>query len=114
MWNLLLEVKGLDRGSHEDDLPSGDDVYLTDEALADECDDTPELIDYTPIRPAAPAAVEAPAPASTLTSTPMRDMMMEDHAHDQATARAEPDGVRVLPRRSTRADAQDPGFKYTA
>ena len=39
---------------------------------------------------------------------------MEDHAHDQATARAEPDGARVLPRRSTRADAQDPGFKYTA
>ena len=40
--------------------------------------------------------------------------MMEDHAHDQATARAEPDGARVLPRRSTRADARDPGFKYTA
>ena len=75
LWNLLLEVKGLDRGSHEDDLPSGDDVYLADEALADECDDTSELIDHTPIRPAAPAAVEAPAPASTLTSTPMRDMI---------------------------------------
>ena len=41
-------------------------------------------------------------------------MLMEDHAHDQATARAEPDGARVLPRRSTRADARDPGFKYTA
>ena len=40
--------------------------------------------------------------------------LMEDHAHDQATARAEPDGARVLPRRSTRADARDPGFKYTA
>ena len=39
---------------------------------------------------------------------------MEDHARDQATARAEPDGARVLPRRSTRADVQDPGFKYTA
>ena len=75
MWNLLLEVKGLDRGSHEDDLPSGNDVYLADEAQADECDDTPELIDHTPIRPAAPVAVEAPAPANTLTSTPMRDMI---------------------------------------
>ena len=40
--------------------------------------------------------------------------VMKDHAHDQATARAEPDGARVLPRRSTRADARDPGFKYTA
>ena len=40
--------------------------------------------------------------------------VMEDHAHDQATARAEPDGARVLPRRSTRADVRDPGFKYTA
>ena len=75
MWNLLRKVKEPDRGSHEDDVPSGDDVYLADEALADECDDTPELIDHTPIRPAAPAAVEAPAPASTLTSTPMRDMI---------------------------------------
>ena len=75
MWNLLREVKGLDRGSHDDDLPSCDDVYLADEALADECDDTPELIDHTPIRPAALATVEAPAPASTLTSTPMRDMI---------------------------------------
>ena len=75
LWNLLREVKGLDRGSHEDDLPSGDDVYLSDEALADECDDTPELIDHIPIKPAALAAVEAPAPASTLTSTPMRDMI---------------------------------------
>ena len=43
-----------------------------------------------------------------------RAFLMEDHAHDQATARAEPDGARVLPRRSTRADARDPGFKYTA
>ena len=75
LWNLLLDVKGLDRGSHEDDLPSSDDVYLADEALADECDDTPELIDHIPIRPAALAAVEAPAPASTLTSTPMRDIV---------------------------------------
>ena len=75
LWNLLLEVKGLDRGSHEDDLPSGDDVYLADEALADECDDTPELIDHIPIRPAAPAAIEAPALASTVTSTPIRDMI---------------------------------------
>ena len=43
-----------------------------------------------------------------------KDILMEDHARDQASARAEPDGARVLPRRSTRADAQDPGFKYTA
>ena len=75
LWNLLLEVKGLHRGSHEDDLPSGDNVYLAHEALTDKCDDTPELIDHTPIRHAAPAAVEAYAPASTLTSTPMRDMI---------------------------------------
>ena len=75
LWNLLREVKGLDRGSHEDDLPSGDDVYLADEALTDECDDTPELIDHTPIRPATLTTVEAPALASTLTSTPMRDMV---------------------------------------
>ena len=39
--------------------------------------------------------------------------MMEDHARDQATARVEPDGARALPRRSTRADVQDPGFRYT-
>ena len=75
LWNLLLEVKGLDRGSHEDDLPSGEIFYLTDEALADECDDTLELIDHIPIRPAAPVAVEAPVPARTLMSTPMRDMI---------------------------------------
>ena len=40
--------------------------------------------------------------------------MMEDHTSDQATTRDEPDGARVLPRRSTRVDVQDPGFKYTA
>ena len=40
--------------------------------------------------------------------------MMEDQASDQAIARDEPDGVRALPRRSTRLDVQDPGFKYTA
>ena len=40
--------------------------------------------------------------------------VMEDIARDQATARVEPDGARVLPRRSARADVQDPGFKYTA
>ena len=41
-WNLLIEVKEPDCGSHEDDIPLGDDVYLADEALADECDDTLE------------------------------------------------------------------------
>ena len=73
--NLFSEVKELGHGSHEDDVPLGDDVYIADEALAEECDDTPELTDHTPIRPAALAAVEAPAPASILTSTLMRDMI---------------------------------------
>ena len=41
--NLLIEVKELDLGSHEDDVPLGDDVYIADEALANECNDTPEL-----------------------------------------------------------------------
>ena len=40
--------------------------------------------------------------------------VMEDHASDQATSHVEPDGGRVLPRRSTRVDVQDLGFKYTA
>ena len=39
---------------------------------------------------------------------------MEDHTSDQATARDELEGARVLPRRSTRVDVQDPDFKYTA
>ena len=39
---------------------------------------------------------------------------MEDEASDQAIARDEPDGARALPRRSTRVDVLDPGFKYTA
>ena len=73
--NLFSEVKELGHGSHEDDVPLVDDVYIADEALADKCDDTPELTDHTPIRPAALAAVEAPAPASILTSTWMRDMI---------------------------------------
>ena len=75
--NLLSEVKELGHGSHEDDVPLGDDVYIAGEALADKSGDTPELIDHTSIRPAALAAVEAPAPASTLTSTPMRDMISD-------------------------------------
>ena len=73
--NLLSEVKELGHGSHEDNVPLDDDVYITDEALADQCDDTPELIDHTPIRPATLVAVKGPAPATTLTSTPMRDLI---------------------------------------
>ena len=44
-----MEVKELDCGSHENDVPIGDDVYIADEALADECDDTPDLIGYISI-----------------------------------------------------------------
>ena len=44
-----MEVKELDCGSHENDVPLGDDVYIADEALADECDDTPDLIGYISI-----------------------------------------------------------------
>ena len=40
--------------------------------------------------------------------------MMEDHDDAQETTRDEPDDARARPRRSTRADVQDPGFKYTA
>ena len=41
-------------------------------------------------------------------------ILMEDHLSDQATAGDGPDGARALPRRSSRVDDQDPGFKYTA
>ena len=74
-WNLLIEIHEPNHGSHEDDIPLGDDFYLADEALADECDDIPKLIDHIPIRPAALAAVKVPVPVSTLMSTPMRDMV---------------------------------------
>ena len=39
--NLLIEVKELGSGSHEDYIPLGNNVYIADEGLADECDDTP-------------------------------------------------------------------------
>ena len=49
-----------------------------------------------------------------LLSLKRQNQVMEDHTSDQATARDELDGARVLPRRSTRVDVQDPDFKYTA
>ena len=57
---------------------------------------------------------DRPSPTIILEDSEDEGALMEDHARDQATSRVEPDGARVLPRRSTRADVQDPGFKYTA
>ena len=84
------------------DRPATEDAWISEEDLQRL---RPELIE--PLD-------EILGSNSSESSSSYPGRMMEDHAHDQATARAEPDGARVLPHRSTRADARDPGFKYTA
>ena len=73
--NYLIEIKELGSGSHEDDIPLGNDVYIADEKLVDECDDTPDLISYIQIRPASLTAVKATSLACPAMSTPSRDLV---------------------------------------
>ena len=73
--NLLIEIEELGSDSHEDDVSLGDDVYIADEGLADECEDTAGLIGYIQIRPATVSAAEATSLAGPSTSTPSRGLV---------------------------------------
>ena len=44
--NLLIEIEELGSSPPEDDVTLGDDIYIADEGLVDECEDTPGLIGY--------------------------------------------------------------------
>ena len=44
--NLLIEIEELGSGPPEDDVTLGDDIYIADEGLVDECEDIPGLLGY--------------------------------------------------------------------
>ena len=70
--NLLIEIEELGNGSHEDDVPLGDDVYIADEGLANECDDAPDLIGYIKIKYTTLVEVKATSHACPATSDNMQ------------------------------------------
>ena len=62
-FNLLTEIKELGIGPPEDDITQGDDIYIANEGLVDECEDTPGLIGYIQIWPVTVLPAEASSPA---------------------------------------------------
>ena len=47
--NLLIEIEELGSGPPEDDVILGDDIYIADEGLVEECEDVPGLLGYIQI-----------------------------------------------------------------
>ena len=73
--NLLIEIEELGSGSHKDDVTLDDDVYIADEGLVDECEDTPGLIGYIQIQPATVLSTEATSLADPVTITSSRGLV---------------------------------------
>ena len=51
--SLLIEIEELGSGPPKDDVTLGEDIYIADEGLVDECEDIPGLLSYIQIQPVA-------------------------------------------------------------
>ena len=92
--NLLIEIEELGSGPLEDDITLGDDIYIADEGLVDECEDIPSLVGYIQIRPVAVLTAEASPPADPMTSTLSRRLV-------SIAVQRPPHGVTLAPRLDT-------------
>ena len=73
--NLLIEIEELRSGPPEDDVTLGDDIYIADEGLVDECEDIPGLLGYIQIQPVAILQAETSSPADSGTSASSRGLV---------------------------------------
>ena len=73
--NLLIEINELGSGPPEDDVTLGDDIYIADEGLVDECEDTSGSIGYIQIWPVTVLLAEATSPANPMMSTSSRGLV---------------------------------------
>ena len=73
--NLLIEIEELGSGPPEDDVTLGDDIYIADEGLVDECEDIPGLLGYIQIHPVAILPAETSSPADSGTSASSRGLV---------------------------------------
>ena len=73
--NLLIEIEELGSGPPEDDVTLGDDIYIANEGLVEECEDIPGLFGYIQIQPVAILPAETSSPDASVTSASSRGLV---------------------------------------